>query len=252
MLGWALPVASGPFIGSFLGVLIRRLPADRPVAAARSCCDACGHRLGPLEMIPLASFVWQGGRCRHCGAPIARFHLGVELAALGVAAVAALVVPGGAYPGDPLLWVTCALGWWLLALGWIDAETFRLPDGLTLPLILAGLAEAWVFDREAIYGRAQGAALAAVSLIVLALIYKRLRKRAGLGMGDAKLLAAGGAWVGVGALPWVMMVGAVSALGWAGVMRLRGARLTATTKLPFGPFLAAGIWVCWLVVTVTA
>jgi leader peptidase (prepilin peptidase)/N-methyltransferase len=71
-------------------------------------------------------------------------------------------------------------------------------------------------------------------------------------MGDAKLLAAGGAWVGVGALPWVMMVGAVSALGWAGVMRLRGEVLTATTRIPFGPFLAAGIWVCWLVVTVTA
>jgi leader peptidase (prepilin peptidase) / N-methyltransferase len=248
MLGWVLPVAAGPFIGSFLGVLIRRLPADRPIAAARSCCDSCGHILSPRDMIPLASFALQRGRCRYCHAPIARFHVAVELAALAVAVIAALTIPGGAYPGDPLLWITCALGWWLLTLGWIDAETFRLPDILALPLILAGLAEAWFLDRSAIFDRAQGAALAAISLTLLALLYKRLRKRSGLGMGDAKLLAAGGAWVGVAALPWVLIAGALSALAWALVLRLRGQTLTATTRIPFGPFLAAGIWACWLLV----
>ena len=248
MLGWVLPVAAGPFIGSFLGVLIRRLPADRPIAAARSACETCGHTLSPRDMIPIVSFALQRGSCRHCGAPIAPFHLAIELAATAVAITAALIIPAGPYPGDALLWVTCALGWWLLALGWIDAETFRLPDPLTLSLILAGLAEAWLLDRDAIFARAQGAALAAISLTLLAVLYKRLRKRPGLGMGDAKLLAAGGAWVGVAALPWVMIAGALSALGWALILRLRGRTLTATTRIPFGPFLAAGIWACWLLV----
>jgi leader peptidase (prepilin peptidase)/N-methyltransferase len=246
MLGWVLPVAAGPFVGSFLGVLVRRLPEGRPIAAARSACEACHHVLGPLEMIPLASFALQRGRCRHCHTPIARTHLAIELAALGVAAIAALTLPPSAYPGSASLWVTCALGWWLLTLAWIDANTFRLPDALTLPLILAGLAEAWLLDPDTLFGRAQAAALAAVSLFLLGFFYKLLRKRTGIGLGDAKLLAAGGAWVGLGALPWVMIAGALLALLYALVMRLRGTALTAATKIPFGPFLAAAIWVAWL------
>jgi leader peptidase (prepilin peptidase)/N-methyltransferase len=246
MMGWVLPVAAGPFVGSFLGVLVRRLPAGGRVVAARSACEACGHRLGPLEMVPLLSFVWQRGRCTACGARIAWAHPAIELAALAVAAVAACVVPVGAYPGSAPLWVSCVLGWWLLALGWIDAETFRLPDVLTLPLILAGLGEALLFEPGAVFDRAQAAVLAAVSLYLLAFVYRRLRKRVGLGLGDAKLLAAGGAWVGVGALPWVLLGGAVMALVFVGVRRVRGERLTGATRVPFGPFLAGGIWGCWL------
>jgi leader peptidase (prepilin peptidase)/N-methyltransferase len=244
--GWWLPVVAGPFVGSFLGVLVRRLPEGRPIAAARSACESCGHALGPAELIPLVSYAWQRGRCTRCAAPIARFHPAIELAALAVASIAACVAPAGAFPGDPLLWVTCILGWWLLALGWIDARTFRLPDVLTLPLILAGLAEAWWLERDAIFDRAQGAALAAISLYLLAFVYRRLRNRAGLGLGDAKLLAAGGAWVGVAGLPFVLLGGALMALGYALVLRLQGEKLTATTRLPFGPFLAVAIWAVWL------
>jgi leader peptidase (prepilin peptidase)/N-methyltransferase len=240
MLGWVLPVLAGPFVGSFLGVLIRRLPQGRPVAAARSCCESCGHALGPLEM------ALQRGRCRHCGAPIAWQHPAFEAAALTVAALGACLVPAGPYPGSAALWVSCALGWWLLALAWIDAETFRLPDVLTLPLILAGLAEAAWLEPDAIFDRAEAAALAAAALYLLAFTYRRLRHRDGLGLGDAKLLAAGGAWTGLASLPWIMMAGAVLALGYALILRLRGEALSATTKIPFGPFLAAGIWLAFL------
>jgi leader peptidase (prepilin peptidase) / N-methyltransferase len=238
---WIWPVAVAPAIGSFLGVLVRRLPAGRPVVVGRSCCEACGHTLTPREMVPLLSYLVQRGRCRACGAAIAPAHAWIELAALGVAIVSALLVPGGVG-----LWITCALGWWLLALAWIDAEHFRLPDPLTLPLVLAGLGEAWWLAPDTLTDRAIAAALGFGALWALRFAYRQLRGREGLGLGDAKLLAAGGAWVGLLALPYVILVAALLALGWALVLRVRGMELAGDLKLPFGPFLAAGIWIGWV------
>jgi leader peptidase (prepilin peptidase)/N-methyltransferase len=240
--GWVLPVAAAPFIGSFLGVVVRRLPKGRGIVAGRSACEACDHPLSPLDMVPVASFVALRGRCRHCGAPIAPAHLGFELAALAVAVSAALVVNGG-----PFLWIGCIFGWWLLTLAWIDATTFRLPDVLTLPLIVLGLAEAAWLEPHALLGRCAGAIFGYGSLWLLANVYLKMRGREGLGLGDAKLLAALGAWLGFVAVPWLAVFGAVLALLWAGAMWLRGTKLTATSRLPFGPFLAAAAWGLWLV-----
>jgi leader peptidase (prepilin peptidase)/N-methyltransferase len=239
--GWILPVAVSPAIGSFLGVLIRRLPAGRAVAMSRSACEACGHVLTPAEMVPIASYLRQHGRCAACGAPISTDHLFIELAAMGVATAAAVLVPGG-----PFLWVSCVLGWWLLALAWIDARSFRLPDVLTLPLIAAGLAEAAWLEPEALTNRAVAAAAAFAALWLVARAYRTVRGREGLGLGDVKLMAAAGAWVGIAPLPIVMFTGAVLGLAYAGALWLRGAKLGATTKLPFGPFLAGAIWVVWM------
>jgi leader peptidase (prepilin peptidase) / N-methyltransferase len=239
--GWILPVAVSPIIGSFLGVLIRRLPAGRPVALGRSACEACGHVLTPAEMVPIASYLRQRGRCAACGARISADHLYIELAALGVAIAAAVVVPGG-----PYLWVSCVLGWWLLALAWIDARNFRLPDVLTLPLIAAGLAEAAWLEPEALTDRAVATAAAFAALWLVARAYRMVRGREGLGLGDVKLMAAAGAWVGIALLPIVMLAGALLGLAYGGAQWLRGAKLGATTKLPFGPFLAAAIWGVWL------
>jgi len=230
--GW-WPVLAAPFIGSFLGVLVLRLPAGRGVVAGRSACDSCGHGLGAQDLLPVASFLVLRGKCRFCGAPIPRVHLWVELAALGVALWAAEAGDRAA-----LLWASCALGWTLLALGWIDAVCQRLPDALTLPLILGGLAEALWLEPDTLTDRAFGAAIGYTALWALALAYRRLRGREGLGLGDAKLLAAGGAWVGVALLPQVLLVGALAGLGWA----LGRGR----TRIAFGPFLAGGIWVVWL------
>ncbi len=241
MNGWILPILAGPAIGSFLGVLIRRLPAGRPVAAARSACEACGHTLRPAELIPIVSYLAQRGRCAACGAPFDAEHLWIELAAPGVAIASALCVPAGLY-----LWLTCALGWWLLVLGWIDARSFRLPDILTLPLILAGLTEAASLEPTALPDRALAAATGFAALWLLAFTYRRLRGRDGLGLGDAKLLAAGGAWVGIASLPFVLFAGAVLALLYALVLRLRDGMLSSTLKLPLGPFLAVAIWLAWV------
>ena len=242
MNGWILPVIVAPFIGSFLGVVVRRLPEGRRWARGRSCCEACGATLSPAEMVPLVSYVLQRGRCRHCAAPIAPMHFWIEAAALAVAVSAALRLEAGLY-----LWISCALGWTLLTLAWIDARTFRLPDLLTLPLILAGLAEAAWLAPDDLADRALAAGLAYGVLFLLAWGYRIVRKREGLGMGDAKLLAAAGAWLGVAPMPWVAVGGSLLALLWAAVLRLRGTRLTATLRLPFGPFLAAAFWGAWLI-----
>ena len=238
-LRW-LPVLAAPFVGSFLGVLIRRLPDDRPIAVGRSACEACGRTLGPLDLVPIASFLALRGRCRSCGAPIAAMHLGVELAATAIAASAAATDTGGP------LWAGCALGWTLLALAWIDWEHFWLPDALTLPLLVGGLAATWRFAPWAATDHAAAAALAYAGLRGLGALHHRLRGREGLGQGDAKLLAASGAWLGLAALPWLLVLAAVLGLAGAGAARLRGRAVDAATALPFGPPLAAATWLLWL------
>jgi leader peptidase (prepilin peptidase)/N-methyltransferase len=234
---WAGPLLAAPFLGSFMGVLITRLPAGRGVVAGRSRCDSCGRTLGVAELVPIASFVTLGGKCRWCAAPIPRVTLWVELAALAVALSALAAGERGA-----LLWAGCALGWTLLTLGWIDALCQRLPDVLTLPLVLAGLAEAYLLEPEALTGRAFGAACGYSGFRLLALLYKRWRGQEGLGEGDAKLLAASGAWVGAWLLSDVLLAAAVTALLFA----LRHGRMDRAARIPFGPFLAAGTWLIWL------
>lgn len=238
VLDWLLPLLAAPFVGSFAGVLIRRLPSGRPVLLARSMCERCDAALGPLDLAPFASFVALRGRCRFCRAPIALFHPCVELAALAVAASAGLAGARGAE-----LWAGCALGWTLLTLAWIDWEHMRLPDVLTLPLILAGLFVAVLLDPEQTTDRAAAAAGGYLAFRLVSALYERLRGREGLGEGDAKLLAAAGAWVGVEGLPHVVVAGALISIVLAA---LRTGRLKAATSVPFGPGLALGCWAVWL------
>ena len=235
-----LPLAASPFIGSLLGVLIRRLPEGRPVILARSACESCGKRLGPAELVPLLSYVVQRGRCRGCEAAIAPMHVAIELAAIAVAVAAAFVAEGTD------LWLGCALGWTLLALAWIDAESFLLPDALTLPLIVAGLVAAWFLEPWNLTDRAFGAIAGYVAFRAVEIGYRRLRGRDGLGQGDAKLLSAGGAWLGWAALPWVVVLAALCGLAVAGVMAVTGRAVGRETVLPFGPPLALAIWLLWL------
>jgi leader peptidase (prepilin peptidase)/N-methyltransferase len=235
---WLPTILAAPLIGSFLGVLIRRLPAGEPVALARSHCESCGRTLTPRELVPLWSYLAQRGRCRGCRAAIAPFHLAVEVAAVAVALWAAL--PGTATPIQ--LWADCVLGWSLLALAWIDWQHMRLPDALTLPLLLAGLAATALIEPAEMTGHALGAALGWAGLRGLGAAYRRLRGYSGLGEGDAKLLAAGGAWLGWQALPTVLLLAALGGLLFAVALRLRGGALGWRSRIAFGPWLALGIW----------
>ena len=238
---WLWPVLAAPFIGSFIGVLIVRLPVGTPIGYSRSVCPHCGTRLSWWEMVPLASFIALHGHCHHCRQPIALFHPAVELAAFGVALWAVL-----ADPDSGRLWLDCGLGWTLLTLAWIDFTSLVLPDGLTLPLLLAGLALTSVVQPEALADHCLAAAFAYLAFTGLAFAYRRLRGRDGLGGGDAKLIAAAGAWCGVAVLPWVILgsalIGLLAALGLA----LTGRTVTSRTKIPFGPCIASAFWLAWL------
>src|SRR5262249_34276868 len=135
-LDWLWPVLVAPFIGSFVGVLVTRLPKGEKLIWSRSACDHCSRRLGVLDLVPIASWFASRGRCRYCGAPITPLYPALELGALTLALWAATIAEGW------VLWASCALGWCLLALAVIDARDGILPDVLTLPLIPAGLAVA--------------------------------------------------------------------------------------------------------------
>jgi leader peptidase (prepilin peptidase)/N-methyltransferase len=238
--GWlVLPIA--PFIGSWLGVLIRRLPEGRDVVWGRSACEHCGHPLGPTELAPLASFIRQRGRCMHCAAPLGWFYPAIELAALTVAAAAFYA------DGDSArVWIDAALGWSLLCAAWIDKETFRLPDKITLPLILAGLAVTWMEQPFAIYNHAAAAAVGYCSFRLLNAAYFALRTRHGLGQGDAKLLAAAGAWLGLEALPYVVVTAGLIGITMALLDRRSGGP-RGEQMIAFGPALALGFFVWWLI-----
>jgi leader peptidase (prepilin peptidase) / N-methyltransferase len=162
---------------------------------------------------------------------------------------AALLVVGWAASVDTDPWrllFGVVLGWSLLALGWIDWHTLRLPDALTLPLMGVGLIVGCWDSPAALYASVVGALAGYTVLVIVGIGYRLARGRDGLGRGDAKLLAAGGAWLGWAALPWVMLLAAVLGLALALLHRARGMRLTRETALPFGPPLALAIWIIWL------
>jgi leader peptidase (prepilin peptidase)/N-methyltransferase len=237
---WVWPVVAAPFVGSFVGLLVLRIPQGLPVGMARSACPHCGAVLGAAELIPLASWLALRGRCRHCRSALGLFYPTIELAALVVAAWAALFLP------DRLVWAGCALGWVLLAASIVDFRHLFLPDGLVLPLIPAGIALHVAIAPDRWPDHAIGAAAGYLGLVAVRALYARLRGREGLGLGDAKLLAAAGAWVGWQGLPSVLFLAAVTTL--AALLAARAAKLPVDPKgeLPFGPALAFALWLVWL------
>jgi len=160
----------------------------------------------------------------------------------------AVMVPAfvGQRPSVGVLAVWLLLGIVLVALSVIDFRVQRLPDILTLPLIAAGLLFCLVADPPAFAWHLLAALCAYLLLYLFATVYERLRSRPGLGLGDAKLLAAAGAWLGLEALPSVLLVATGTALFCVGMAVLLGKRITATSRIPFGPFLATAFWIVWL------
>ncbi|MFT8776791.1 MAG: A24 family peptidase [Gluconacetobacter liquefaciens] len=248
LLSPTLPLVLAPFIGSFLGVLAWRLPRAEPVMLARSACPRCGTRLRAWELVPLFSYLAQKGRCRTCRAPIDRSHPTMEVLALAVAALTVLATRQNDAMMEPLaaatVWRGCLFGWWLLVLAAIDLKTFRLPDILTLPLTAAGLILVVTNGWPMVLMHATAALLGYGVFTGVALAYRRLRGHEGLGLGDAKLLAAGGAWLGPTALPMVVFSAALLTL--VAVLVTTRDRINRNTPIPFGPGLAASLWGTWL------
>jgi len=221
----------GVIIGSFLGALVMRWPRGESVMRGRSHCDACGRTIGLRDLIPLIGALLQRGRCRHCGAPIDAAHMAMEAGCALIGGIALWALP----PFAGL--VVAAGGWLLLTLALFDARHFWLPDALTLPLAALGLTLGdWILPAP-FWDRAIGAALGYGVLFILARSYRYLRGREGLGLGDAKLLGAIGAWTGWQMLPLVLLLASSAGLLWALMLKLRGRTIESGTRLPLGTFL---------------
>ncbi len=169
-----------------------------------------------------------------------------RLALMALAAAAIGVWAALARPTPLAAVLTALLGWQLLLIAVIDGEHFRLPDRLTLPLLATGGLAAVLLDQTAPLDAVIGAAIGFGGLWLLALAYRRLRGRDGLGDGDPILLAAGGAWVGWIGLPSVLLWASAAGLSFVAARLLVGKRVSATDRMPFGPCLALGIWLTWM------
>ncbi|HLW04744.1 MAG TPA: A24 family peptidase [Azoarcus sp.] len=248
----------GLFVGSFLNVVIHRLPrmmerewqeqaaelrGEEPpsppsterynLAVPRSSCPHCGHRIRAIENIPLISYVVLRGRCRHCSAPISARYPLVECLTALVSAYAAI------HFGASLALVGALLFLWaMIVLAFIDLDTQLLPDQITLPVLWLGLA----FNLGATYVPLSSAVVGAMAgyLILWSVfwVFKLATGKEGMGYGDFKLLAAIGAWLGWQMLPMVVLLSSLVGAA-VGISLIVFARHERSAPIPFGPYLAA-------------
>ncbi len=234
-----LPVlgALGLLIGSFLNVVIHRVPARQSLVRPRSSCPACGHAVRAYDNVPVLSWLVLRGKCRHCGNPIPVRYPLVE-ASNGILFAAVAIRFGASWELPAYLVLTAAL----LAISLIDLEHFIVPDRITAPLTvsalallgLAALAEAngWRFGRTLLGGVAYFA-----FLLVLNLLYPK-----GMGFGDVKLSFSLGLYLGWLGWGQVFLGGFLAFLLGAvvGVGLIATKIKTRKDVVPFGPFLALG------------
>ena len=255
LLGAALAGFFGMMIGSFLNVVIHRMPkmmqreSDNYVASEsglplphtdrynlmvpRSACPQCGHAITALENVPVISYLVLRGKCKQCKTPISLRYPSIEILTGALSAV--LVWHFGAGLAG---FATLLFCWLLIAMTFIDADTQLLPDDLTYLLLWTGLLvnlhATFVPLHEAVIGAAAG-------YLCLWLIYwafKLITGKEGMGYGDFKLLAALGAWLGWKMLPTIILmsslVGAV-----VGISLIVFGNRGRDKPIPFGPYLAA-------------
>jgi leader peptidase (prepilin peptidase)/N-methyltransferase len=224
----------GLVVGSYLNVLVHRLPLGVSTVRPRSRCPACGAAIRAIDNLPVLSWLLLRGRCRDCGARISPRYPLIE------AATGTLFATCVARFGVTLEALTAAiLGALLLALAAIDLDHFLLPDKLTLPGIAIGIAAQALVPSGSLVVALRGALIGAGLLLAIAGAWELLRGAEGMGLGDVKMLAMIGAFLGAGGVivTLVFATFAGSIVGLALVAR-RGGDLQS--QLPFGVFLAAG------------
>ncbi|MCM2321640.1 MAG: prepilin peptidase [Oligoflexia bacterium] len=237
---WFLNAASlliGLTVGSFLNVVVARLPHDQSVVRPRSRCPGCGKLIVWYDNVPLVSFLLLRGRCRHCSMKISWRYPMIELTT-GLLFLAAMVQFG---PSPALVlrdWPFLAV---LVAVTFIDLEHRIIPDELSLGGLVLGLATCWFDPRLVWYQAVLGAALGFGLFYGLAWAYEKYSGRSGLGGGDIKLLAMIGAFLGPSGVLATILVSSVSGslvgIGWALAQKQKQ---IMTAAIPYGPFLVIG------------
>ena len=252
----AIASVVGLCVGSFLNVVIHRLPRMMEAQWEADCaelqgrevperapfnllrpasrCPSCSTPIRAIENVPVVSWLVLRGRCRTCRTPISARYPLVELLTGVLSGLLAIRFGASAALAGALVFA-----WALVALSFVDLDTQLLPDDITLPLVWLGLivniGGTFVDLRSAVLGAIGGY----LALWTVYWAFKLLAKKEGMGYGDFKLLAAIGAWLGWQVLPFVILVAA--ALGVVfGSLALWLSRRGADTRLPFGPYLAVG------------
>jgi len=245
----------GLLIGSFLNVVIYRIPkmleqefrteccdlltikndkATTPLSLStpRSSCPHCNHAIKPWENIPLLSYILLKGRCSQCNASISARYPLVELAT-GLLSVLILITLGLTSEGV----IGLLLLWCLIALTMIDIDTQLLPDNITLPLLWLGLLVNLFGVYSDIHSALWGAIIGYLSLWSVYWLFKLVTGKEGMGYGDFKLLAALGAWMGWQLLPCIILLSSIvgATIGIAGIIILGRDK---NIPIPFGPYLA--------------
>ncbi|MDO8494824.1 MAG: prepilin peptidase [Deltaproteobacteria bacterium] len=234
----------GLLIGSFLNVVIHRLPLGESVVKPRSHCPHCKHKIAFYDNIPLLSYLWLFGKCRHCKTPISFRYFFVELLTASLSVLFYLYTMRGWHD---YFFFFCFLIAPLIAIFFIDLKHLIIPNVLTLPGILVGIAAHYSvfspFDGktgallDSLFGIIVGGGL----LFLIAALYKKLRKEEGLGAGDIKLAAMLGAFFGWQEVLMILLIASVvgSLIG-LGVVAVRK---DWNAQIPFGSFLSiAGIF----------
>jgi leader peptidase (prepilin peptidase)/N-methyltransferase len=224
----------GAMIGSFLNVCIVRLPEERSIVRPRSHCPSCGHQIAWYDNLPVLSFVLLRGRCRVCGVRISPLYPTVELLT-GALAVALWMRLGTTLAFAGYFLFAAAL----VTITFIDLDHRIIPDVISLPGIVVGLAVSFVSPLVTPLGALLGVLAGGGVLLAIATGYEMLRGREGMGGGDVKLLAMIGAFLGWQSVFVTLMVASLigSIIG-VGLMIYQ--RADTKLAIPFGPFLAGG------------
>ncbi len=221
----------GAIAGSFLNVVIHRVPRGESIVSPRSHCPSCGRVLRPWENVPLLAFIWLRGRCAGCGTRIPfRYPLVEALTAGLFAAVGARFGFGPALPF--LLFFVGSL----VAVAWIDLDARIIPDAISLGGLGIGLVASF-FLPVTLPSALLGAIIGGGTLWLLAAAYRKATGVDGMGGGDIKLAAMIGAFLGPGSVLFTLFLASVLGVAVGGALMLAG-RAGRRTALPFGTFLA--------------
>ncbi|AXC14713.1 Leader peptidase (Prepilin peptidase) [Acidisarcina polymorpha] len=238
-------VLAGLIFGSFLNVCISRLPQHESIVRPRSRCPVCRSPISSWDNIPILSWILLRGRCRACRSHISRRYPLIEATTAALFLLSILQF-GMSFQGV----AACVLCWLLLGLAAMDAETMLLPDALTVPGTALGVAYSGFYAGEHFFAwRAAGesllaAAVAAAFIMLIRWLYWLARRREGIGLGDAKLLAMIAAWMGLWQAGLALFLAVVAAAAYGLILIALRRRLATASKLalriPLGAFLGAG------------
>ncbi len=226
----------GLIIGSFLGVVVDRVPKGLSVVHPPSTCPRCGTRLGPFDLIPVLSYLLQRGACRYCNAKIPVRDLAIEVAAgLSFAGVYAVTSDWQATVSGVVFAA------FLIVMFLIDLSHLRLPNSINAFGVVAGVLLAAAGWSDTSFTHALAGALAGGGVVLLV----SWLSKGGMGVGDAKFLAAIGAFLGpIGAL-YTLFAGSFVGAG-VGLVLIKLGRHERGGRIPFGPFLALGAVLVWV------